>query len=175
MATAVRPDISPTIKSWSAGVWMAAAPYLLKVTLRMFADSRFTGDNIALATAVLARIWLPNCVILQRNKRLKLDPYSMRCALFHETTNDSYSSKQTLRTKPAMDNVPCNMLIIHNFGTVHSVNSNIQLKDAGMHGKSPTARQLIGNNLHKPQGVYCIFVTLPKSLKLSKLQLLWWS
>lgn len=43
----------------------ALAPYLLEVTLRGFADCRLTGDNAAPATAVLARIRLPECVILQ--------------------------------------------------------------------------------------------------------------
>lgn len=38
---------------------------LLEVTLRGLADCRLTGDNTAPATAVLARVRLPECVILK--------------------------------------------------------------------------------------------------------------
>lgn len=41
------------------------SPYLLEVTLGVSADCRLTGDDIAAAVALLARIWLPNGVILQ--------------------------------------------------------------------------------------------------------------
>lgn len=40
------------------------SPYLLEVALGVSADCRLTGDDIATAAALLARIWLPNGVIL---------------------------------------------------------------------------------------------------------------
>lgn len=48
-----------------SGQPQARAPYLLEVTLRGFAGCRLAGDNAAPASAVLARIRLPEGVILQ--------------------------------------------------------------------------------------------------------------
>lgn len=98
-----------SLQDGSAGMWMATAPHLLEVTLWVSADGRFAGDDIAVAAAVLARIRLPNCVILQITVSLKLDPQSTRRVLFY-TQQSAEIAQQRLtgrgRSAPVHPSLP---------------------------------------------------------------------
>lgn len=69
--------------------------YLLEVTARGRAGRGLTGDDAAAALAVLARVRLPPCVILQTSTSFKSDLHSKRRVLFYTTANSSNSSLQT--------------------------------------------------------------------------------
>lgn len=61
-----------------SGQPQALTPYLLEVTLGGSAGCRLTGDNAVLASAVLARIRLPERVILQIKLGMRLVRHEAR-------------------------------------------------------------------------------------------------
>lgn len=126
----------------SAGKRMATAPHLLEVTLRVFADGRFAGDDTVVATAVLARIRLPNCVILQIKVSWKLDPPSTRRVLFYTTAIGSNRSTET-DWKRRVCSSPALVLGVQR---LHTRSSKTGKRPA------PVARSPTGHNPREPPG-----------------------